>query len=183
MGRGGARGWERRRPTLPRVQRGGRPDPQCPARVAPPPATSQPPLLLPVHVWPRPSAAWLPHDWSVALLVLSSLPPLVLFGLSLDNPPPPASVRDSIGQPGEPAATPHGGWLRGLSVGTVTRQRVRVRPFPRQCEGSRAGSVCLWTGGPRARPPRPPPPGGRGGRPVAGPGRAPARGAARPTDV
>lgn len=89
-------------------------------------------LAAPVQARPRPAAAGLLRDWSAVLLGLPSLLPLALFRLSLEGTPPPVADRDSIGHLRELPAASRAGWLSGLSVGAVTRQRVGVRLFPRQ---------------------------------------------------
>lgn len=81
---------------------------------------------------PRPATARLLRDWPAVLLVLPSLLSLALFRLSLEDPPSPVTHRDPIGHFRDLPAASCAGWFFGLSVGAVTRQRVRVRLFPRQ---------------------------------------------------
>lgn len=73
--------------------------------------------------------------------------------LSLYGPPPPVANRVSIGRRGELRGASCAGWLSGLSVCAVTRQRVTVRRFPRQCEGAEPVSLPVPRG-PRAPRPR-----------------------------
>lgn len=123
-----------------------RPGPQCFAGTALPPLSARPPWLRPLR---RRTARRLASGSAG-----STLSPLIGFPpLSLQDPPPPVADRLPIGLCGELRGASCAGWLRGLSVCAVTRQRVTVHRFPRQCEG--AGPVSLPVPrGPRAPRPR-----------------------------
>lgn len=115
----------------PTLGTGGQPGPQCLAgqRFLRFRSTT---LAAAVPARPRPATASLLRDWPAVLLVLPSLLSLGLFRLSLEDPPSPVTHREPIGHFGKLLAASCAGWFFGLSVGAVTRQRGRVRLFPRQ---------------------------------------------------